>query len=29
VAALLLVDGRPWVDAFRHRYLTYERAAGA
>jgi hypothetical protein len=29
VAALLLVDGRPWVDAFRHRYLAYQRTAGA
>jgi hypothetical protein len=27
-AALVLVDGRPWVDAFRRRYLTYERVAG-
>jgi hypothetical protein len=29
VAALLLVVGRPWVDAFRHRYLAYKRTAGA
>jgi hypothetical protein len=29
VAALQLVDGRPWVDAFRHRYLAYERVTAA
>jgi hypothetical protein len=29
LAALLLVDGRPWVDAFRRRYLAYERVTAA